>query len=201
MTTGSPAGEPIRNAAKLRVYLDATVIRACQDPRRGGPLHGLIRQAVRGEVLLVLSDLTVAELRDAAAEVHEVMDAWLLPHAERVSLTAEALDLADQYLELGVVSRPRRADAWHVAAATVAGADVLGSWNRRILNWETIRRFSEANRLVGYGPIDVRDPRALEHGLSDPEPAIELPVVEPGEEGFRVMPWLRAIRARASEET
>ena len=201
MMSGRPAGEPIESAAKLRVYLDATIIRAYQDPRGAGPLHGLIRQTVRDEVVLVVSDLTVDELRDAPAEVHEVMDASILPHAERVSITTEALELADQYVESGVVARPRRADARHVAAATVAGADVLASWNRRILNWERIRRHNEVNRMMGYGPIDARDPRALEYGMSDPEPAIELPIIEPGERGFRVMPWLRALRARIYEKT
>ena len=196
MMSGRQAGEPVDSAAKLRVYLDATIIRACQHPRGAGPLHGLIRQAVRDEVVLVVSDLTVDELRDAPSDVHEVMDASILPHAERVSVTTEVHELADKYVEGGVVTRPRRADARHVAAATVAGADVLGSWNRRILNWERIRRYNEVNRLMGYGPIDARDPRALEYGISDPEPAIELPIIEPGESGFRVMPWLRALRAR-----
>ena len=201
MMSGRQAGQPIKSASKLRVYLDATILRESQDPRGAAPLHSLIRQAVRGEVVMVVSDLTVDELRDAPADAHEVMDASILPRAERVPLTTEALQLADQYVESGVVTRPRRADARHVAAATVAAADVLVSWNRRIVNWERIRRHNEVNRLMGYGPIDACDPRALEHGLSDPEPAIELPVIEPGERGFRVMPWLRAIRARHYEET
>lgn len=201
MMSGRHAGPPTESAAKLRVYLDATVIRESRDPGRAGPLHGLIRQAVRGEAALIVSDLTVDELRDAPADVHEVMDASILPRAERVPLTTEVLQLAGRYVESGVVTRSRRADAWHVAAATVAGADVLASWNRRIVNWERVRHHSEVNRLMGYGPIDACDPRAVEYGMSDPEPAIELPVVEPGEKGFRVMPWLRAIRACIYEET
>lgn len=199
--SGRRAGQSTDSAAKLRVYLDATVIRGSQDARRAGPLRGLIRQAVRGEVVLVVSDLTVDELRDAPADAHEVMDASILPRAERVPLTTEVLDLADQYVESGVVTRPRHADARHIAAATVAGADVLASWNRRIVNWERVRRHREVNRMMGYGPIDACDPRAVEYGMSDPEPAIESPVIEPGEKGFIVMPWLRAIRARIYEET
>lgn len=201
MMSGHPAGESVKSGAKLGVYLDATVIRAYKDPRRAGPLRGLIRQAGCDEVALVVSDLTVDEVRDATAEVREVLDASVLPHAERVSLTAETLDLADRYVERGVVARSRRAEARHVAAATVAGADVVGSWNRRISNWARIGRYNEVNRLMGYGPIDARDPRALEYGPSDPEPEIESPVIEPGENGFSVMPWLRAVRARISEET
>ena len=200
MMSGHPPGEPIDGVATPRVYLDATIIRAYEDPERAGPLHGLIRQASRDEVVLVVSDLTVDELRDATAEVHAVMDACVLPHAERVSLTAEALDLADQYVERGVFARSRRSEARHVAAATVAGADVMGSRNRHIANWARINQCSEVNRLLGYGSIDARDPRALGYGPSDPEPEIESPVIEPGERGFRVMPWLRAVRARIREE-
>lgn len=199
--SGCQAGRPTERAAKLLVYLDATIILGSQDPRRAGPLHGLIRQVVRDEVVLIVSDLTVDELGDAPADAHKIMDASILPRAERVPLTTETLDLAGRYVESGVVTRPRRADARHVAAATVAGADVLVSWNRRILGWERVRRYNKVNCLMGYGPIDARDPRALEHGMSDPEPAVKLPVVEPGETGFRVMRWLRAIRARSYEET
>ena len=200
MISGRLAGERVESAAKLRVYLDATVIRAYGDPRRAGPLQGLIRQAARDEVALVVSDLTVDELRDATAEVRDVLDASLLPHVERVSLTTEALDLADQYVERGVVTRSRWAEARHVAAATVAGVDVLGSWNWHVANWARISRYNEVNRIMGYGPIDARDPRALQYGPSDPEPEIELTVIDPGESGFRVMPWLRAVRARIYEE-
>lgn len=201
MMSGRHAGQPTESAAKLRVYLDATMIRRSRDPQGAGPLHGLIRQAVRGDVALVVSDLTVDELRDAPADAHEVMDASILPYAERVPLTTEVRQLAGRYVESGVVNPSRRAEARHVAAATVAGADVVGSWNRRIVNWHRISRYNEVNRLMGYGPIDACDPRALEYGPSDPEPAIELPIIEPGEKGFRVMPWLRAIRARIYEET
>ena len=201
MMSGRLAGESVRGTAKLRVYLDATVIRAYGDPRRAGPLQGLIRQAARDEVVLVVSDLTMDELRDVTAEVREVLEASLLRHAERVSLTAEALDLADRYVERGVFARSSWGEARHVAAATVAGANVIGSWNHHIANWARIGRYNEVNRLMGYGPIYARDPRALEYGPSDPEPEIESPVIEPGERGFRVMPWLRAVRARIYEET
>lgn len=201
MMSGRLADESVESAAKLRVYLDATVIQAYEDPRRAGPLQGLIRQAARDEVVLVVSDLTVDELRDATAEVREVLDASVLPHAERVSLTNQVLDLADQYVERGVVARSRRADARHVAAATVAGVDVMASWSCHIANWARIGRYNEVNRLMGYGPIDARDPRALEYGPSDPEPEIEPLVIEAGESEFRVMPWLRAVRARIYEET
>ena len=191
----------IEGEAELRVYLDATMIRACRDPQRAGPVHGLVRQAVRDEVVLVVSDLTMDELRDAPPEVRDFVDASILPRAERVSLTAEALELADQYVQRGVVSPSRLADARHVAAATVAGVDVLGSWNYRIVNWKRNRRWNVVNRLCGYGPMDSCDPRALEYGMSDPEPEVAMAAIDPGQEGFRVMPWLRAVRAQIYEET
>ena len=54
------------------------------------------------------------------------------------------------------------ADALHIAVATVAGVDVLVSWNfKHIVNFRRIRAYNEVNRGMGYGILDIRTPREI----------------------------------------
>ena len=53
----------------------------------------------------------------------------MLPFAEIVQITAEALQLRDAYIQAGVVSEKSRDDATHVALATVSGCEIIVSWN------------------------------------------------------------------------
>ena len=78
--------------------------------------------------------------------------------------TDEVANLADRYIESGALSGKMRSDAEHIAAATVAGVDVLASWNfRHIVNVRRIRRYNAVNRQMGYPPINIRSPKELEH--------------------------------------
>ena len=50
------------------------------------------------------------------------------------------------------------------AAATVAGVDVLASWNsRHMVNLSRIRAYNEVNRVTGCPPVDIRSPQELEN--------------------------------------
>lgn len=58
-----------------------------------------------------------------------------------------------------------RADALHVALASVGGADVLVSWNfKHVVNLGKIRSFNAVNLEQGYGLIEIRTPKEV---LSD----------------------------------
>ena len=53
-------------------------------------------------------------------------------------------------------------DARHVAAATVARADLLLSWNfKHFVNYERIQKFNGVNILRGYTAVDIRSPLEL----------------------------------------
>lgn len=58
-----------------------------------------------------------------------------------------------------------RADAQHIAIATVGRVDVLVSWNfRHIVNLERIHGYHSVNLCKGYPMIEIRTPREV---LSD----------------------------------
>lgn len=64
-----------------------------------------------------------------------------------------------------VCFRPIRADAQHIAIATVARVDVLLSWNfRHIVNLQRIHGYNSVNLRQGFPMIEIRTPREV---LSD----------------------------------
>jgi len=164
-TTGRLAvREPPPQAAKLRIYMDTSVIGGCEDEKFRGPSRRLIQRAERREVTLVVSDATLRELEPAPRAVREVLGAIGADHLEVIDTTGEIRLLADRYIEAGALTEKSRKDAEHIAAATVAGVSVVASWNfRHMVKLWRIQRYNEVNRQMGYTPIDIRSPRELEN--------------------------------------
>ncbi len=74
----------------------------------------------------------------------------------------EAAELAQAYLDHGIGGPGSRADALHVALATVGRVDVLVSWNfKHVVNLGKIRLFNAVNLEQGYGLIEIRTPKEV----------------------------------------
>jgi hypothetical protein len=55
-----------------------------------------------------------------------------------------------------------RNDLLHIALATIAGADIVVSWNfRHIVRFDKIRQFNAVNLEAGYKPIAIHSPREV----------------------------------------
>ena len=79
-----------------------------------------------------------------------------------VDLSDDAEKLAAHYIERGVISSRMIADALHIAVATVAGVDVLVSWNfKHVVNLIRIQGYNTVNREMGYTELDIRTPREI----------------------------------------
>jgi hypothetical protein len=79
---------------------------------------------------------------------------------EQVALDPRVRRLADAYIEEGVLKQEYLEDALHVAAATMAGADLILSWNfKHLVRFESVRGFNRVNAKMGLGEIDIRSPR------------------------------------------
>ena len=162
-TTGGVAvRERPPRPAKLRVYVDTSVIGGCEDEEFRGPSRRLMERAERGEVTLVVSAVIAGELRAAPPPVRQVLRSIDPEHLERVEVTRAVKNLANAYIESGALGENMRADALHIATATVAGVDVLASWNfRHMVNLHRIRQYDAVNRRMGYGPLEIRTPKEL----------------------------------------
>ena len=150
---------------KLRVYTDTSVLGGCEDEEFAEHSVRLMQDFVWGRRVLVLSSLTLQELVAAPAEVRRRLVAVPEEHIETLQLDAEAKDLTESYIAAGVITDKMRADAQHIAIATVGRVDVLVSWNfKHIVNLHRIQGYNSVNLRMGYPMIEIRTPREV---LSD----------------------------------
>ncbi len=114
---------------KPRVYTDTSVLGGCEDVEFRNPSRRLVEAFVRGDLTLVLSELTLREIETAPEAVRRVVSTVPDAHLEFLAVSAEAEELAAAYIEEHAIGARMRADALHIALATVARVDVLVSWN------------------------------------------------------------------------
>lgn len=81
---------------------------------------------------------------------------------EDVFLDEEAIELADAYINDGVVSARHLVDAQHIAIASIERVDVLVSWNfKQIVNLDRVHAFNAVNLKRGYSVLEIRSPREV----------------------------------------
>lgn len=142
-----------------RIYVDTSVIGGCCDFEFKKWSVGLLSDFRRGVFSLVLSSLTDAEIRDAPDEVKKVYKKFRDCEHEFLDLDAESIELAETYIDRGILSSNYRDDARHIAMATVTDVDILVSWNfRHIVHFDKIRQFNAVNLEKGYKTISIYSP-------------------------------------------
>jgi hypothetical protein len=147
---------------KPRVYVDTSVLGGCEDEEFSEHSIRLMETFVRGDRVLVLSILTIQELTAAPASVRQRLASVPEPYIETLPLDAEAEALAEEYVAAGVLTARMRADAQHIAMATLARVDVLVSWNfKHIVNLQRIHGYNSVNLRQGYPMIEIRTPREV----------------------------------------
>jgi predicted nucleic acid-binding protein len=147
---------------KSSIYLDTSVIGGCCDPEFQEWSNGLLADVKAGKFSLFLSELSDAEVQDAPEEVRNIYLEFRNCANRILELRSEAIELADAYLNHGILTVNYRNDAQHIALATVAGADVLVSWNfKHVVHFEKIQKFNAVNIEMGYKPILIFSPREV----------------------------------------
>lgn len=87
-----------------------------------------------------------------------------VPESNRIAIgiTDEAIELAEIYINEGVLTNKSYNDALHIALATLNSSDVLASWNfKHIVNLNRIRFYNSINLKLGYRMIEIRTPREI----------------------------------------
>jgi len=144
---------------RIRVYVDTSVFGGTADEEFAVASRRFFNRVHRGEFMVLVSQVTLDELTGAPDNVQQVLKD--VPHSSLVQVVAneEATALAQAYLDAGILSSSAIADAIHVATATVAGADVILSWNfRHIVNYDRIHKYNGVNALQGYPPVEIHSP-------------------------------------------
>ena len=147
---------------KLKIYVDTSVIGGCLDNEFKEWSNALLLDFTNGIFVPLLSVLTEAEIADAPMKVKEIFTKFRNCAESVLPLNDEALELAERYVQRGIVTTKYREDAQHIALATVFAADVLVSWNfRHIVHFDKIQRFNAVNIETGYKTIAIYSPREV----------------------------------------
>jgi hypothetical protein len=147
---------------KQRIYIDTSIVGGYFDIEFEEATKGLFLRLEKQEIILVVSDLLDLELIDAPEKVRQLLHTFAADRFERISLTEEAVKLADIYIDEKVVGKSSIEDCRHIALATINKVDVLASWNfKHIVNLERIKGYNSVNLRLGYSMLEIRSPKDL----------------------------------------
>ncbi|MCH8012352.1 MAG: type II toxin-antitoxin system VapC family toxin [Candidatus Marinimicrobia bacterium] len=141
---------------KLRIYIDTSVIGGCYDDEFNIWSNQLIQEFKIGLHSPVISEITQVEIIKAPNEVKSILLKLMDYDCELISETEESIELAQKYIEAGILSENFEYDARHIAVATISNVDMLVSWNfRHIVHFDKIRQFNSVNMREGYKAIEI----------------------------------------------
>ncbi len=147
---------------QIRVYADTSVFGGAQDEEFKENSLNFFNKVTNGEFIVLLSTETLRELSGSPKEVQSVMLNLPDSSIEEVPIDDEVRDLANEYIAAEVLGQASFSDALHVSAATVAGADLILSWNfRHIVNFNRIRGFNSVNIRFGYRTMTILSPKEV----------------------------------------
>ena len=155
---------PMPYGAPLRVYVATSVVGGCHDDEFREPSRRLFEAFTRGDHTLLLSYLTATEVEGARQAVQDVLEQVPDAHIEEIEPSDDADSLALAYIDAGALAPSMKADAQHIALATLGEADILVSWNfKHIVNARRIQICNSVNIVQGRQSIDIRSPREIEY--------------------------------------
>jgi len=147
---------------KLRIYLDTSVFGGCFDDEFSDESRMLFEQIKSGKFKLVISGTTLAELDKAPEYIQKILSELPVENIELVEYSDEINLLRDEYVKAGVVGKSSKADAEHIASASVAGVDFVVSWNfKHIVHYDKIAGYQAVNLLHGYKSISIYSPKEV----------------------------------------
>ncbi len=145
--------------AVLTLYLDNSILGGYFDSEFQEPTRRLWRMAEAGECRFVASVVTQQEAALAPPDVVRLFARTFPDDSVLLGLTPRAEELAQAYLDAGVVSVGYADDARHVAIATTHGIAVLVTWNfRHLANYRREAGFNRVNLENGYPVIRIISP-------------------------------------------
>jgi predicted nucleic acid-binding protein len=151
---------------KLKVYLDTSVISYLQQedtPERMKDTLVLWKQFEAGKYEIYLSQLTL----DEVGMCREPKRTMLLEYLSRIcyeklEITDEVLKVANQIIDMGILTPKSMDDCQHIATAVVHGCDCILSWNfKHIVNIKTIKGVRAITHPESYKDIDIMNPSVL----------------------------------------
>ena len=151
---------------KLKVYLDTSVIsHLLQEdvPEKMAETLKLWEMFRRRKYDVYLSTVTLEEVSDCAEPKRSQMYKFLSQiDYTPIQITGAMSEIAQQIIDMGILTQKSYDDCQHIAAAVIYGCDCIISWNfKHIVNIKTIRGVRAITNLKGYKPIEILNPSVL----------------------------------------
>jgi predicted nucleic acid-binding protein len=156
---------------KIKIYLDTSIIshlEAEDTPEKMQDTVAFWQELIRGQYIVTISDLTIAELSKCPEPKRTLLFEHLsvIDYVE-VQEIPETITLADEYLKYGVLNPKSRDDCRHIAIATITGCKYIVSWNfKHFVNIKTINKVQAVNKLMNYNEINILPPSMMLEGES-----------------------------------
>ena len=145
-----------------RIYADTSVFGGCFDEEFAEESKLFFEDVKAGRFALVISSTILGELEKAPDYVQKVLTELPPEKVEVIDFCDEIALLRDAYLLAGIVGSEGKADAEHIATASVADVDFVVSWNfKQIVHYEKISRYQAVNLMNGYKEIRIYSPREV----------------------------------------
>ena len=151
---------------KLKVYLDTSVIsHLLQEdvPEKMTDTRQLWKMFRTGKYEVYLSTVTLEELKGCSEpKQSQLFDYLGLIDYTLVQIDDHVADIAQQMIEMGILTKKSYDDCQHIGAAIVSECDCIISWNfKHIVNIKTIRGIRAITNLKGHKPIEILNPSVL----------------------------------------
>jgi predicted nucleic acid-binding protein len=157
---------------KPKIYLETSAISHLDAPDRIDWMEDTLElwsliQA--GDFEVFISPVVVTELMDCDEPKRTELFSRLrsIQYTE-LKETDEVLELANRYVEAGILRKESIRDCQHIAYACVYNCDMVVSWNfNHMVNIKTISGVRGVNALAGYREMPIYSPTMLIKGESD----------------------------------
>lgn len=151
---------------KLKVYLDTSVISHLfqEDvPEKMADTRQLWEMFRAGKYEVYLSTVTLEELKGCSEPKQSLLFDYLGQiDYYLVQINDNVAEIAQQIIEMGILTRKSYDDCQHIGAAIVSECDCIISWNfKHIVNIKTIRGIRAITNLKGHKPIEILNPSVL----------------------------------------
>lgn len=144
---------------RIRVYVDTSVFGGIKDEEFCEASQRFFERVDEGEFIVLLSTVTLLELEKSPEAIKVTWQGLPADLIEILPISSDVQELAEAYINANVLAVSSQNDALHVAAATVAGADLILSWNfKHIVNFNRIRGFNSVNVSLGYRTLTILSP-------------------------------------------
>mgnify|MGYP001130383260 FL=1 len=151
---------------KLKVYLDTSVVSYLYQVDAPEKIQNTLDlwELFKNKVYEVyISDIVIREISGCNEEKLKILLDYLDQIDYNIIETDEdTVELAGKFIDFGILKQKSFDDCQHIAAAILAGCDIITSWNfKHIVNVKTVRGVKVITTLEGYKDLLIYPPSVL----------------------------------------